>query len=130
MVRPTDLSRLEEGLPTDVSLTPEDFAANPELAEIFGVTDTNTNLNLNLESDQHFEAVQTQNEINLDNFDNFRLPDDFDNFRLPDDFDSLVYLNLQRIIDSIIEGNFSEIVFNPVINFMSSVINIILSIFT
>ncbi len=59
-VRQEDTTRVEEGLPTDVTLSPEDFAANPELAEIFGITDTNVNLDIALESNEHFEAVQNQ----------------------------------------------------------------------
>lgn len=60
MVSERDTTRVNEGLPTDMSLTPEDFAANPELAEIFGITDTNTNLDIALESNEHFEQVQNQ----------------------------------------------------------------------
>ena len=60
MVSEIDTTRVNEGLPTDMSLTPEDFAANPELAEIFGITDTNTNLDIALESNEHFEQVQNQ----------------------------------------------------------------------
>jgi hypothetical protein len=55
-----DPSRIQEGLPTNVTLTPEDFRANPELAEIFEITDTNANLDVALESNQHFEAIQNQ----------------------------------------------------------------------
>jgi hypothetical protein len=60
MVSEIDTTRVNEGLPTDMSLTPEDFAADPELAEIFGITDTNTNLDIALESNEHFEQVQNQ----------------------------------------------------------------------
>jgi hypothetical protein len=68
MVSQIDTTRVNEGLPTDITLTPEDFAADPELAEIFGITDTNTNLDLNLESNEHFEEVQNQiATINRDN---------------------------------------------------------------
>jgi hypothetical protein len=59
-VRQVDTTRVHEGLPTDVSLTPEDFRAHPELAEIFDVTDTNTNLNIALESNEHYEFIQNQ----------------------------------------------------------------------
>jgi hypothetical protein len=59
-VRPVDTTRVHEGLPTDVTLTPEDFLAHPELAEIFDVTDTNTNLNVALESNEHYEVIQNQ----------------------------------------------------------------------
>jgi hypothetical protein len=59
-VRQVDTTRMHEGLPTDVTLTPEDFRAHPELAEIFDVTDTNTNLNVALESNEHYEFIQNQ----------------------------------------------------------------------
>jgi hypothetical protein len=59
-MRQVDTTRVHEGLPTDVAITPEDFRDNPELAEIFDVTDTNSNLNIALESDAHFQAVQNQ----------------------------------------------------------------------
>lgn len=55
-----DPIRIQQGLPTDVTLTPEDFIENPELAEIFDVTDPNTYLDVPLESNQHFEYVQDQ----------------------------------------------------------------------
>jgi len=55
-----DSTRVHEGLPTDVTLTPEDFINHPELAEIFGVQDTDNNLNLNLESNEHFDQQQNQ----------------------------------------------------------------------
>jgi hypothetical protein len=59
-VRQVDTTRLHEGLPTDVTLTPEDFRAQPELAEIFDVTDTNTNLDIALENNEHYEFIQNQ----------------------------------------------------------------------
>jgi hypothetical protein len=43
-----------------MTLTPEDFSNNPELAEIFGAPDTNANFQVVLESNQHFEAMQNQ----------------------------------------------------------------------
>jgi len=58
--RPVDTTRIHEGLPTDLTLTPEDIRANPELAEIFDISDTDNNLNIILESDEHFELVQDQ----------------------------------------------------------------------
>jgi uncharacterized protein YpuA (DUF1002 family) len=60
MERPIDTTRVHEGLPTDVTLTPEDFRANPELAEIFGVADTDNNLDILLESNEHFQQVENQ----------------------------------------------------------------------
>jgi hypothetical protein len=84
MVSQIDTTRVNEGLPTDMSLTPEDFAANPELAEIFGITDTNTNLDVTLESNEHFEQVQNQIAINNnDNLDEdyfMSLYDDLSNY--------------------------------------------------
>jgi hypothetical protein len=59
-VRQVDTTRVHEGLPTDVALTPEDFIAHPELAEIFDVTDTNTTLNVALESNEHYDEIQDQ----------------------------------------------------------------------
>jgi hypothetical protein len=59
-VRQIDTTRVQEGLPTDITLTPEDFRAHPELTEIFGVTDTDNNLDLILESNEHFEHIQNQ----------------------------------------------------------------------
>ena len=56
--RQVDTTRVHEGLPTDVTLTPEDFIANPELAEIFDVTDPNTNLDIALESNEHYELIE------------------------------------------------------------------------
>lgn len=66
MVSQIDTTRVDEGLPTDMTLTPEDFLADPELAEIFGITDTNTNLDVTLESNEHFEQVQNQIATNND----------------------------------------------------------------
>nr|AQU12795.1 NAD-dependent deacetylase [Thelephora ganbajun] len=53
--RPIDTARVHEGLPTDVVLTPEDFANNPQLLEIFNVEDPNSNLVVILESDEHYQ---------------------------------------------------------------------------
>jgi len=55
--RPVDAGRAEEGLPTDVALTQEDFRNNPELLEMFGITDADNNLEFNLESNEHFDIV-------------------------------------------------------------------------
>ena len=68
MERQIDTTRVQEGLPTDVTITPEDFRANPELAEIFDVTDTDANLNVALESQEHLEMLEAQSaSINFDN---------------------------------------------------------------
>jgi len=58
--RQIDTTRVDAGLPTDVTLTPEDFRANPELAEIFEITDTENDLNLILESQEHLEMIEAQ----------------------------------------------------------------------
>lgn len=63
MINQIDTTRVNEGLPTDMTISPEDFAADPELAEIFGITENNTMLNVNLESNEYFEEVQNQIEI-------------------------------------------------------------------
>jgi uncharacterized Zn finger protein len=60
MERQIDTTRVHEGLPTDITLTPEDFRTHPELVEIFGLSDTDNNLHLILESNEHFEEVQNQ----------------------------------------------------------------------
>jgi|SRR6266436_9078100 len=56
--RVVDSTRVLEGLPTDVTLTPEDFINHPELAEMFDVTNTNKNFDLVLESNEHFEETR------------------------------------------------------------------------
>jgi hypothetical protein len=55
-----DQTRANANLPTDVSISPEDFSNNPELADIFGVEDTSVDLNLLLESNYHFDLHQHQ----------------------------------------------------------------------
>jgi len=57
-----DSTRVQQGLPTEVTINPEDFINNPELAEIFeldGLGEDMT-LNLSLESNEHFEQQQNQ----------------------------------------------------------------------
>jgi hypothetical protein len=56
--RVVDFTRVQEGLPTDLTLTPEDFINNPGLAEMLDVTNTDNNFDLVLESNEHFEAMQ------------------------------------------------------------------------
>jgi hypothetical protein len=53
-----DVVRVAEGLPTDVTITPQDFKDNPELAQIFEVSDTSQNLDLIIQSDEHFQMVE------------------------------------------------------------------------
>lgn len=68
IVNQIDTTRVNEGLPTDMNISPEDFAADPELAEIFGITENNTILNVTLESNERFEQVQNQIEtLNREN---------------------------------------------------------------
>jgi len=56
--RQIDTTRVNEGLPTDVTITQEDFRNNPELAEIFGVSNTENDFNVNLESQAHLEMLE------------------------------------------------------------------------
>jgi len=66
--RQIDTTRVNEGLPTDITLTPEDFRAHPELAEIFEVEDTENNLDLILESQEHLEMLESQHaDITINN---------------------------------------------------------------
>jgi|SRR5882757_5191662 len=53
-------TRVQEGLPNDVTITPEDIKNNPELAEVFDISDVNANVNIILESNEQFEVVQNQ----------------------------------------------------------------------
>jgi hypothetical protein len=57
-IRQIEAERTQENLPNEVTLTPEDFAANPELAEIFEVTDVDQNLDLNLQTNEHLEIQE------------------------------------------------------------------------
>jgi uncharacterized protein (DUF58 family) len=58
--RQIDTTRGHAGLPTDVTLTPEDFRNNSELAEIFDVSDTENDFYLNLESQEHLKMFENQ----------------------------------------------------------------------
>jgi len=60
--RPRDPARLAEDLPTDVALTPEDFRNDPELLDMFEITDVN-NVNIILESNEHFQNLQSQEVV-------------------------------------------------------------------
>jgi hypothetical protein len=57
-IRQIEAARTQENLPNEVTLTPEDFAANPELAEIFEVTDVDQNLDINLQTNEHLEIQE------------------------------------------------------------------------
>jgi hypothetical protein len=63
MVRPIDASRVEGGLPTELAFTPEELRDNPELAEIFEITDVENGLALALESNAHNINIENQNPI-------------------------------------------------------------------
>jgi hypothetical protein len=56
-----DAARAQEGLPNEVTLTAEDFRQNPELAEIFDITDIdNNNLDINLETNEFVQLQEFQ----------------------------------------------------------------------
>jgi hypothetical protein len=58
-----EAARAQDGLPSEVTITPEDFRLNPELAEILEVTDVNNNINVALETNAHLEYIQFQDTI-------------------------------------------------------------------
>jgi len=64
-VRPIDATRVQEGLPTDVSLTAGDFE-NPEdlvaLLREFGAPEEEENVNMALENNEHYVNIQNQIE--------------------------------------------------------------------
>jgi len=62
-VRQVEAARAQEGLPSEVTITPEDLRLNPELADILGVTDVNNNINIALETNAHLEYIQFQDTI-------------------------------------------------------------------
>jgi hypothetical protein len=69
----SNLVRAEEGINNDVTLTPENFIQNPELAEIFDITDVENGININLETQEQTEFMEFQ--IDTRNVIEFR--DDF-----------------------------------------------------
>ena len=90
-VRPIDSARAAEGLPTEVTLTAEDFRNNPELADIFDVTDGN-DLTFNLEGEDHsnfadnLENIHNQNLLRQENLnenlnENFNIVENLDNIQ-------------------------------------------------
>lgn len=141
VVRPIDTTRVNEGLPTDISLSPEDFAADPELAEIFGITDNNTTLDFTLESDEHFEQVQidieAQNRENIINALNdlnngdylLNLYDDLTmtfNFFIHVDYPGLLFNYLLSVYDEfsliylyIINSNYIGTIYDLIVAFIS-----------
>jgi hypothetical protein len=62
-VRQVEAARVQEGLPSEVTITPEDLRLNPELVDILGVTDVNNNINIALETNAHLEYIQFQETI-------------------------------------------------------------------
>src|SRR6267378_47173 len=59
-VRQVEATRAQEGLPSEVIITPEDLRLNPELVDILGITDLNNNVNVALETNAHLEYIQFQ----------------------------------------------------------------------
>jgi hypothetical protein len=59
-VRQVEAARAHEGLPSELAFTPEELRDNPELAEMFEVTDVNKGLHLNLETNAHLEYLENQ----------------------------------------------------------------------
>lgn len=81
-VRQVEAVRAQDGLPSEVTITPEDFRLNPELAEILGVTDLNNNVNVALETNAHLELIQFQETMEdqhnlMENITNYVLHTDF-----------------------------------------------------
>jgi hypothetical protein len=58
-----ETEREQEGLPNEVTLTPEDFRLNPELVEMFGITDVDNNLGFDLQTNEHLEYLEAH-ELN------------------------------------------------------------------
>jgi hypothetical protein len=59
-VRQVEAVRAQDGLPSEVTITPEDLRLNPELADILEITDLNNNVNVALETNAHLEYIQFQ----------------------------------------------------------------------
>ena len=104
-VRPIDSARAAEGLPTEVTLTPEDFRDNPDLAEIFDVTDVNNDLTINLEGNDHLNFAD-----NLENIHNqglLRQENLNDNLNIVENLMATIDLNYLMEIYQVIEAFFS-----------------------
>jgi hypothetical protein len=56
----TTLERAEEGINSGVTLTPEDFRQNPELAEMLNITGVEEEININLETQEQVEFFEFQ----------------------------------------------------------------------
>jgi hypothetical protein len=59
--------RAEKGLPSEVTITPEDFRLNPELVDILDVTGVNESVNISLETKAQFEYLQFQETVQAQN---------------------------------------------------------------
>jgi len=59
-VRQVEAVRAQDGLPSEVTITPEDLRLNPELVEILDISDLNNNVNVALETNAHLEYIQFQ----------------------------------------------------------------------
>jgi len=66
-VNQVELARAQQGLPSEVQITPEDLRLNPELADILGVTDVNNPINITLETNAHLEYLQFQETLEAHN---------------------------------------------------------------
>jgi len=62
-VRQVEAARAQDGLPSEVTITPEDLRLNPELADILEITDLNNNVNVALETNAHLEYTQFQESL-------------------------------------------------------------------
>ena len=62
-----EAARAQKGLPTEVTITPEDFRLNPELVDILGVQGGNESVNITLETNAHLEYQQFQDTIQVHN---------------------------------------------------------------
>jgi len=62
-VRQVEATRAQEGLPSEVIITPEDLRLNPELVDILGITDLNNNVNVALETNAHLDYIQFQETV-------------------------------------------------------------------
>jgi len=67
-VRPIDATRVQQSLPTDVSVNPSDFDNPEEYAELLGHlgVQEEENVNMTLENNEHY--VNIQNQIENENF--------------------------------------------------------------
>jgi hypothetical protein len=66
-VTKVEAARAQQGLPSEVTITPEDLRLNPELADIFDVTNVNNPINISLETNAHLEYIQFQDTIQTHN---------------------------------------------------------------